>query len=134
MESVRTARSSFVHVPVSLLYNLLIRDIAVGTATGYGLEVLGAGVQVLVGVKFFSFPRHPDWFWDPPSLLSKEYQGIFPCGFMKMTTHLQLVPRSRIRGSIYPLPHTSSWTTLPLPMQFWFVKSQYWEPHIAQSV
>jgi hypothetical protein len=27
---------------------------------------------------------------------------------VKLTTHLQLVPRSRIRGSIHPLPHTSS--------------------------
>jgi hypothetical protein len=26
-----------------------------------------------------------------------------------MTTHLQLVPRSRKRGSIHPLPHTPSW-------------------------
>jgi hypothetical protein len=23
--------------------------------------------------------------------------------------YLQLVPRSRVRGSIHPLPHTSSW-------------------------
>jgi hypothetical protein len=28
---------------------------------------------------------------------------------VKLTTHLQLVPRSRKCGSIHPLPHTSSW-------------------------
>jgi hypothetical protein len=28
---------------------------------------------------------------------------------VKLTTHLQLVPKSRIRQSIHPLPHTSSW-------------------------
>jgi hypothetical protein len=33
---------------------------------------------------------------------------FFPWG-MKLTTHLQLVLRSRKRGSIHPLPHTSSW-------------------------
>jgi hypothetical protein len=28
---------------------------------------------------------------------------------VKLTTHFQLVPRSRQRGSIHPLPHTPSW-------------------------
>jgi hypothetical protein len=28
---------------------------------------------------------------------------------VKLTTHLQLVPRSRKCGSIHPLPHTPSW-------------------------
>jgi hypothetical protein len=43
---------------------------------------------------------------------------------VKLTTHLQLMSRSRKRGSIHPVPHTPSWrsawlvkpgTTLPLP-------------------
>jgi hypothetical protein len=38
---------------------------------------------------------------------------LFPCwcsGWgLKLTTHLQLVLRSRKLGSIHPLPHTSSW-------------------------
>jgi hypothetical protein len=34
--------------------------------------------------------------------------GVFPPG-MKLTTHLQLVLRSRKRGSIHPLSHTPSW-------------------------
>jgi hypothetical protein len=37
----------------------------------------------------------------------------FPRGLsgqaVKLTTHLQLLPRSRKRGSIPPLPHTPSW-------------------------
>jgi hypothetical protein len=28
---------------------------------------------------------------------------------MKLATYLQLVPRSRINGSIHPLPHTPPW-------------------------
>jgi hypothetical protein len=28
---------------------------------------------------------------------------------VKLTTHLQLVPRSRQCGSVYPLPHMPSW-------------------------
>jgi hypothetical protein len=27
---------------------------------------------------FFSFPKHPDWPWDPPSLFCSGYQGSFP--------------------------------------------------------
>jgi hypothetical protein len=34
--------------------------------------------------------------------------GVSGCG-VKLTTHLQLVPRSRKCGSIHPLPRTSSW-------------------------
>jgi hypothetical protein len=38
--------------------------------------------------------------------------GSFPG--VKLTTHLQLVPRSRKRGTIHPLPHSPPWrTTLP---------------------
>jgi hypothetical protein len=37
---------------------------------------------------------------------------------MKLTTQLQLVPRSRKRGSIHPLPHTPSWCSA------WLVKAR----------
>jgi hypothetical protein len=33
---------------------------------------------------------------------------------VKLTTHLQLVPRSRKCGSIHPLPYTSSWRSAQL--------------------
>jgi hypothetical protein len=88
------------------------QDSAVGIATGYGLESRRVGVKVPVRAKFFSSLRRPDLFCGPPSLLFDAYRGLFPRGLsdrcMKLTTHLQLVPRSRIRGSIHPLPHTSS--------------------------
>jgi hypothetical protein len=63
--------------------------------------------------RFFFSPRCPGRFWGPSSLLTNGYPGLFPRGLsvrgVKLTTCLQLVPRSRILGSIHPLPHTSSW-------------------------
>jgi hypothetical protein len=53
------------------------RDSAVGIATGYGLEDRGVGVQVPVGSRIFSSPRHPDRLWGPPSLLFNGYRGSF---------------------------------------------------------
>jgi len=48
-----------------------------------------------------------------PSLLSNGYQGLFPWGYsgwgLKLTTHLHLVPRSRILAAIPQLPDTSLW-------------------------
>jgi hypothetical protein len=48
--------------------------------------------------------------WGPPNLLSNGYQGqaLSPWGEngwgVKLTTHLHLLPRSRMRGAITPLP------------------------------
>jgi hypothetical protein len=40
-------------------------------------------------------------------------RAFFPCGlsgwYVKLTTHLHLVPKLRIRGAIPPFPHVSSW-------------------------
>jgi hypothetical protein len=51
------------------------------------------------GWEFFSTPPRPDRRWGPPSLLSNEYQGLFPSGQSgrgaKLTTHLHPVPRSK---------------------------------------
>jgi hypothetical protein len=59
--------------------------------------------------RFFSSSQRPDWLWCPPSLLSSGYPRMFSRGesgwAVKLTTHLQLVLRSRIRGSIHPFPH-----------------------------
>jgi hypothetical protein len=54
------------------------RDRAVRTATCYGMDDSGVGVQVPVGSRIFSSPRHPDRYWGPPSLLSNGYRGFFP--------------------------------------------------------
>jgi hypothetical protein len=80
---------------------------AVGTATGYGLDEQGVRVRVRVGARFFFSPRRPDRLWGPPSLLSNGCGGSFSGGEaagVKLATHLQLASRSRIRGSIHPLP------------------------------
>jgi hypothetical protein len=65
------------------------------------------------GWEFFSSPPRPERLWSLPSLLSSGYHGLFPWvksgRGVKLTTHLHLVPRSRMRGTIPPLPSTSSW-------------------------
>jgi hypothetical protein len=63
-------------------------------------------------------PPCPDRLWCPPILLSNEYRGFFSgdkaARGVKLTTHLQLVPRSRKHGSIYPFSHMSSWRNVQL--------------------
>jgi hypothetical protein len=80
---------------------------AVGTATGYGPDDRGVGVRVPVGPRIS--PNRPDRLWGPPSLLAYGKPGLFSGRGVKLTTHLEPVPRSRKRGSIHPLPHMSSW-------------------------
>jgi hypothetical protein len=84
------------------------RESVVGIATGYGLGHRGVGVRVPVGARIFSSPLCPDQPWGPPNLLSNGYWGLFPREWnsrgVKLTTHFQLVPRSRKYGSIHPLP------------------------------
>jgi len=57
---------------------------------------------------FFSSPRRPNRFWGPPDVLYNGYRGQRGRG-MKLTTHLILVPRSRMRGAIPSPPNSSSW-------------------------
>jgi hypothetical protein len=76
---------------------------SVGIATGYGLDERRAGVRVPVGSRIFSTAFI---LILGPSLLSNGYRGLFRWG-VKLTTHLQLMQRSRKRGSIHPLPHTA---------------------------
>jgi hypothetical protein len=61
----------------------------------------GFRVPVVVGVRFLSPPPSPRAVLGPT-------QDSFPRG-AKLSTHLHLAPRSKIHGSIHPLPHTSSW-------------------------
>jgi hypothetical protein len=84
------------------------RNSSVGIAIGYGLDDRGIEVRILVGARISTSPSHPDRLWGPANLLSNGYRGLFPRG-VKLTIHLNLVPRSRKCGSIHPLLHTLSW-------------------------
>jgi hypothetical protein len=69
-------------------------------ATDYGLDGQGFGVRVPVGARIFASPCPPDFLYGPPNLLSNGYMGFFLQGCsskgVKLNTHLQLVPRSRV--------------------------------------
>jgi hypothetical protein len=60
--------------------------------------------------EFFPSPPRPDRLWFPHNLL---YPQGLPWGkssrVLKLTTHLKLVPRSRMRGAIPSHPGTPSW-------------------------
>jgi hypothetical protein len=84
----------------------------VGIASGYRLDEQGVGVRVPAGSRIFFSPCRPDWLCGSPNALFSGYRGLFPLGYsdrgVKLTTHLQLVPRPRKGGSIHPLPYTPS--------------------------
>jgi hypothetical protein len=92
------------------------RDSSVGIATGYGLDDRGVGVRVPVGSRIFSSPRRPDRLWGPHSLLSDGYRGLFHRGLsgwgVKLTNHLQLLPRSRKCRHCVVLNQFNTGTTL----------------------
>jgi hypothetical protein len=67
-------------------------------ATGWMIGGLSPGRSW----EFFSSLPRPDRLWTLPSFLSNGCQGLFPRG-LKLTTHLRLVPRSRMHGAIPPL-------------------------------
>jgi hypothetical protein len=84
------------------------RGLIVGITTGYVLDDRGAGVRVPVGSRIFSAPRRPDRPCGPHASYPMGTGSSFLRG-VKMTTHLELVTRSRKCGSIHPLPHAPSW-------------------------
>jgi hypothetical protein len=91
----------------------LSRDSSDDLATDYGL--VGRGSISGRGKRFFSSPQHPDRPWSPPSLLSNGYWWLFPRMWsgrgVNLTTHLHLVPRSRMVNytSTSPYVFTAWW-------------------------
>jgi hypothetical protein len=77
----------------------------VGIATSYGLADRGVGVRVPVGSRIFCSPNRPGRSEVHPTSYPMGTGGSFTGG-VKLTTNLQIVPRSRKCGSIHPLPHT----------------------------
>jgi hypothetical protein len=94
-------------LPTVFFFFFWSRDSSVGIATSYGMGDWGVGVRVPVGSRIFSSPDRPGRLWGPPKLLSNGYRGLFSRGLsgrgVKLTTHLQLVPRSRKCESTHPL-------------------------------
>jgi hypothetical protein len=84
-----------------LFYQFLYKS---PVANGYGLEFTGSNPSG--GWEFFSSPSRLERFWGPPSLYYIVYILIFP-GYksdrgVKLITHLLVVSRSRMRGTIPP--------------------------------
>jgi hypothetical protein len=65
------------------------------------------------GRDFVSSPQRPGRLWKPPSLPYKGYQLLLPQvesgRGVKLTTHLQLLPRSRMVALYFHSSLTSSW-------------------------
>jgi hypothetical protein len=89
------------------------RDSAVGIPTGYRLDDQGVGVRVSVGASILISPCRPDRLWGSPSLLSDALPGALSPGVKRPGREADHSPstvlRSRKRGFIHLLPHTSSW-------------------------
>jgi hypothetical protein len=54
------------------------QDSSAGITTDYGLDDWASNPSG--GWEIFSLTPCPDWLWDPPSLLSNTYEGLFPWG------------------------------------------------------
>jgi hypothetical protein len=85
-------------------------DSSVGIATGYGSTTEGSGFESLWRQKYCTLHAVQTG--------SGNHQASYPMGTggkavggggVKLTTHLELVPRLNTLGSIHPFPHTSSW-------------------------
>jgi hypothetical protein len=88
------------------------RGSAIGIATGYGLDDRRVGIRVSTGSRFFTLSISSRSALVLTQAAIQWAQGLFSWEQSgrgaKLTTHFQLVPRSRKRGSTHPLLNTSS--------------------------
>jgi hypothetical protein len=72
--------------------------------------------RVCVGVRIqqlLSYPQGPDQPWGSLSLLASKYEGLFTrrqsSRDLKLTSHLYLLRRLRMRGAVLTLLYADSW-------------------------
>jgi hypothetical protein len=85
------------------------RDSSVSTALGYGVDERGSRVRFPAGAGNFSLHhRVQNGSGAYPASYPMGIRGFFPGGWsgrcVKLTTQFHLMPRSRMRGAIPPLP------------------------------
>jgi hypothetical protein len=89
------------------------RDSAVIIATGYGLDGRGFGVRVTAGSRIFTSQYRLDRVCGSTQPPIHWVTGTLSPGVKRpvceMATDLQLVPRSKTRGSMHQLRHSSAW-------------------------
>jgi len=105
-----------VSVKVIIVYQLTTLHLKTVSYHGDKSTVWLTGVRFPGGAKeggFFSSPPHPYRLWGSPSLPFSVYVELCHRGEsgrgVKLTTHLNLVPRLGMRGVIPPFFHTYSW-------------------------
>jgi hypothetical protein len=92
------------------VFLLKSRDSSVGIALGYGLDDRGSRVRFPAGARNFSLHHRLQNGSGPPPLQppTQCVTGALSVGEsgwgVKLTTHLHLVPKSRMSGAIPPLP------------------------------
>jgi hypothetical protein len=64
-------------------------------------------MKCILVTQFYNFLYSKPAFY--PMGTRGSFSGDEAAGGVKLTTHLHLVPKSRMRGSIPPLPTTPSW-------------------------
>jgi hypothetical protein len=90
------------------------RHVARTHCSGIKHDGWGVYVRTPVTARLFSYSLYrSERILGSISLLSSGFLGIFPRGWsdwwVKVTNHLQLVTRSKLRGSIHPSPYMLSW-------------------------
>jgi hypothetical protein len=136
--SFQTLSNSSFTLPLAYLNNLRFNTVTETSSLNIvtRLRARRPGIDSRQGLGFFFSPRHcvQTGPGGPPSLVSSGYWGV------KLTTHLHLVSRLRMRKAISPLPkyfftalclakHRDSFTltfTLPLPQHHYSVPTNMW--------